>query len=216
MPTPGFEPDTLDESGCPVWISDLAVDDPNHLVQVVRDLEPEEALELLGAERQAIAPCELPPKRPDAWTSLPRAAIGPVNPTAVLLAGRVGDWTFVYDDLGLTLNLWQPEERPLEAAQVLSGKGKTAATSYVTITGHAGFVYAADGDVMTNQELFGPDELDEDTPAEIRAVLEQAGTFETDFDDYLGMRAICLLAELPRTLQDLRRIPLLVAPLESA
>ncbi|MFD2421458.1 hypothetical protein [Amycolatopsis pigmentata] len=44
MPTPGFEPGTLDEIGCPVWISDLANDDPNHLVHVVRDLEPAEAL----------------------------------------------------------------------------------------------------------------------------------------------------------------------------
>lgn len=217
MPAPGVGPDTLDEIGCPVWITELANDDPNHLVHVVRDLEPAEALELLGADRKSITPCELPAKRPDAWTSLPRAAIAPLDPTAVPLAGRAGDWTFVYDDLGLTLGLWAPDGQRLEGAQALSGKGKTAATGYVTINGHAGFVYAVDGDVVAQQELFRLDELDEDTPAEIRAVFERAGTeteFDDDFDDYVSMRAIRVLAGLPRALTDVRRIPLLVAPLD--
>lgn len=214
MSTPGFGPDTLDESGCPVWISELANDDPNHLVHVVRDLEPADALELLGAARQSITSCDLPAERPDQWTSLPRAAIRPpLNPTAVLLAGRIGDWTFIYDDLGLTLGLPQPERPPLETAQVLSSTGKVAATGYVTINGHAGFIYAVDGDLLTRQELFALAELADDTPTEVRAAFEPAGTFDIEFDDYVSMRALCVLARLPRMLEDFRKIPLLVAPL---
>lgn len=214
MPTPGFGPDVLDESGCPGWISELADDDPNHLVHVVRDLEPTDALELLGADRQSITSCELPAERPDERTSLLRAAIAPLNPLAVLLAGRIGDWTFIYDDLGVTLCLWQPEGGSLDAAQVLSSRGTIAASGYVTITAHAGFTYAVDGDLLTNQELFALAHLADDTPAELRGVFESAGSCDIEFDDYVSMRAICVLAGLPRTMAGLRQIPLLVAPLD--
>jgi hypothetical protein len=205
MATPGFEPGTLDESGCPVWISELANDDPNHLVHVVRGLDPADALTLLGADRQSITSCELPAERPDYWTSLPRAAIAPLAPTCVLMAGRIRGWTFIYDDLGLTLG---------EGAQALSGDGRVAATGYATITGHAGFLYAVDSDLLTNQELLALADLDDDTPAEARAAFESAGSFDPEYDDHVSMRAVCVLAGLPSTLSDLRQIPLLVAPLD--
>lgn len=214
MSTPGFGPDTLDESGCPVWISELAADDPNHLVHVVRDLAPADALALLGADRLSITSSELPTERVDEWTSLPRAAISPLNPLAVLLAGRIGDWTFVYDDLGLTLYLPSPQGRPLHTTEVLSGKGKVAATAYVTVTGKAGFSYAADGELLAAQGSDEPEELDDDTPADVRAAFELAGTCDVEFDDHFGMRALCVLAGLPPTLEAFRRIPLLVAPLD--
>ncbi|MFE5566550.1 hypothetical protein ACFQ68_16310 [Amycolatopsis japonica] len=208
-----FVPDAWDASGCPAWISALATEDPNHLVHVVRDLEPPAALELLGAERDSIAPCELPVATADERTSLLRAAISPADPSAVLLAGRIGEWTFVYDDLGLTLGLWDGA-KPLDAAAVLSAQGKAAATGYSAITGHAGLLYAVDGELVVNQELFDPAELDGDSPAEVRTAVELAGAFETRFDDYLGMRAVCVLAGLPRTLDDLRKVALLIAPLD--
>ncbi|MGI8312586.1 hypothetical protein [Saccharopolyspora hattusasensis] len=76
MPTPGFPPSTLDAGGGPIWISELASDDPNHAVHVVRDLEPADALEALGAKPRLFRPCELPRSKPDKWTSLPAAALG--------------------------------------------------------------------------------------------------------------------------------------------
>jgi hypothetical protein len=60
MPTPGFPAGTLDEDGFPVWITDLAVHDPNHTVHVVRGLAPADALQILGARPGIITPCQLP------------------------------------------------------------------------------------------------------------------------------------------------------------
>jgi hypothetical protein len=178
MPALGFEPNTLGEDGCPAWIGELANDDPNHLVHVVRELEPADALALLGADPQLITACELPAQRPDQWTSLARAAISPPDPLAVLLAGRTGDWTFIYDDLGLTLASGQPGRPPPETAQVLSSAGDVAATGCATITGHAGFIYAVHGELLA---------------------LVSDGEW--------------LTGEVLPGLADLRRIPLLVAPL---
>lgn len=215
MSTPGFDPETVDEIGCPVWINELAPDDPNHLVHVVRDLEPARALELLGADRQSISSCELPAERPDEHTSLPGAAIAALNPMAVLLAGRVGDWTFVYDDLGYTLGFLKTADPALETAQVLSGEGAAAATGYVTITGQAGFVYAVGGELLTNASaVFELSDLPEDARAEARAAFESAGSCDPEFDDYLGIRAVCALAGLPCGLEAIRELPLLVAPLD--
>jgi hypothetical protein len=227
MPAPGFRPNTLAEDGCPVWIGELANDDPNHLVHVVRGLEPADALALLGADPQSITACELPARRPDQWTSLPRAAISPLDPLAVLLAGRTGDWTFIYDDLGLTLFFDQPGSPPPppETAQVLSSNGEVAATGYYTINGHAGFTYAVNGEVLaqvddggwlTGEVLPRLADLADDRLAGVSAAFESAGTISTDsgeLDNYASMRAICALAGLPRTMADLRQIPLLVAPL---
>jgi len=222
MPAPGFGPNTLGEDGCPVWIGELANDDPNHLVHAVRGLEPADALALLGADPQSITACELPARRPDQWTSLPRAAISPLDPLAVLLAGRTGDWTFIYDDLGLTLFFDQPGSPPPppETAQVLSSNGEVAATAYYTVTGHAGFAYAVNGEVLAyvgdGEVLPGSADPADDRLAGVSAAFESAGIFSTDsgeLDDYASMRAICALAGLPRTMADLRQIPLLVAPL---
>lgn len=215
MSEPYFTPDSVDELGNPQWISALTTgDDPNHVVHVVRDLEPAEALELLGVDPQAIKPCELP----GGSAELARAAMRPLDPSVVLIAGRVGDWTFVYDDLGETGFLWHlPERPPLDAAKVLSDKGSTAATSHVSITGNTGFTYAVEGELLVNvsEKPFERSDLEEEPPAEIRAALDAAESFAIEYDDGLPMRMICALAGLPRTLDELRRIPLLIAPLET-
>lgn len=103
MPAPGFPPHTLDDDGCPIWITELAGQDPNHTLHVVRGLEPAAALEAVGAKPHLFRPCELPQRKPDEWTSLPAAALE-IDPgeCAALLAGRVGEWTFVYEDAGAT------------------------------------------------------------------------------------------------------------------
>jgi hypothetical protein len=56
-------------------------------------------------------------------------------------------------------------------------------------------------------------------PAELRAAIEAAGVADWEalepgeVDSLIGMRAACALAGLTVTLDDIRRIPLLIAPL---
>jgi hypothetical protein len=212
MPTPGFPPHTLDEGGGPVWLSDLAAADPSHALHVVRGLEPAEALETLGAKPRLFRPCELPAARPNDWTSLPAAALGEGNSCAVLLSGRVGEWTFVYDDSGYTVGD--------DDTKALSAHGRTAATSVFSINADASLVYAVDGAEVAWIDVDDLD-LEQDLPGmpdELRAAFQAAGTAEADYldpgqPDYdIAMRAICALAGLVRTTDELRRIPLLATP----
>jgi hypothetical protein len=210
MPTPGFPPNTLDNNGTPLWISELANDDPNHCVHVVRGLEPTAALEALGAKPRWFKACELPDSRPDEWTSLPAAALGDdERGSAALLAGRIGEWTFVYDDSGATDH---------SNTHALSAAGRVAATSMVSINADASLTYWADGHELA---WIDADSLDLEAdltgmPEELRAAFVAAGTFDLDdldpgVPDYsIGMRAISALAGMRCTLDDLRRIPLVV------
>ncbi|MFD2420024.1 DUF6461 domain-containing protein [Amycolatopsis pigmentata] len=215
MPTPGFPPHTLDDDGCPIWITELANDDPNHTLHVVRGLEPAAALEAVGAKPHLFQPCELPERKPDEWSSLPAAALG-ITPgdCAALLAGRVGEWTFVYDDAGATAG----DETVVLS---LSEDGRTAATSTYTINADASLTYAVNGEQLAWIDV---DSLDLETdladlPDELRAAFEAAGVVEdedlepgqADYD--ITMRAICALAGLQTTLEDLRKLPLLGTPL---
>lgn len=214
MTMPGFPPSTVDSEGQPVWITDLEEGHGNHILHVVRGMEPVEALKALGAEPGAIRPCELPGSRPDESTSLPRAALG-TDPgaAAVLLAGSTGEWTFVYDDSG-----WTFEDEP---AGTLSAAGRAAVTSSTTINGDAFFTYAVDGQEIVDislDDLVLADDLP-GMPAELRAAFEAAGVADWEdlepgeADSLIGMRAACALAGLALTLDDLRRMPLLVAEL---
>ncbi|MFF1278502.1 DUF6461 domain-containing protein [Streptomyces marokkonensis] len=211
MPTPGFPPDTLDSEGTPVWITDVAWEDPNHTLHVVRGLDPAAALEALGAPPQEIRPCVLPSPsaKPDAFTSLPATALGADSQSVVLMAGSAGAWTFVYDDGGET---W-------DGAKALSRGGRTAATSVFTINADASLAYAVDGTelVMVNvDDLELPSDL-ASMPEELRAAFQAAGVAEQDYlepgnaDYSICMRAVCALADLPRTFEDLRGVRLLAA-----
>lgn len=213
MPTPGFPSATLDSEGLPAWISNLASRDPNHSLHVVRGLEPAQALGALGAAEESIRPCTLPDSNPDDRFSLPFAALGaqPMTPAA-LLAGRIGEWTFVYDDSGYTFD---------GTAEALSRDGRTAVTTVYTINGDAYLMYAVDGEEVAN---INPDDLslEEDLsgmPAELAAAFEAAGVADWEdlepgeVDSLIGMRAACALAGLAVTLDDIRRIPLLLASL---
>ncbi|MFD9053589.1 DUF6461 domain-containing protein [Streptomyces zaomyceticus] len=214
MPTPGFPPSTLNTEGTPIWITDLAAGDPNHILHVVRGIEPAEALEVLGAKQSLIQACELPDSTPDERTSLPAAALG-IEPgtSAALLAGRIGEWTFVYDDSGFTYDD--------AATKALSADGRMAATSVYTINGDASLTYAVDGEQV---QWVNIDDLVLEAdlpsmPAELRAAFEAAGTIELEgfesgeADRQIAMRAACSLASLALTLSVLRRVPLLVVPL---
>ncbi|WP_250288026.1 DUF6461 domain-containing protein [Streptomyces atroolivaceus] len=214
MPTPGFPPSTLDSEGTPIWISDLANCDPNHILHVVRGIEPAEVLQVLGAKPGLIRSCELPDGRPDEWTSLPCAALGIAPGTsAALLAGRIGQWTFVYDDSGFTYDD--------AMTKALSADGRTAAMSVYTINGDASLTYAVDGEQIewVNVDDLDPEEDVPAMPAELRTAFEAAGTVEMEgfepgeADGLITMRAACALAGLALTLDDVRRLPLLIVPL---
>jgi hypothetical protein len=218
MPTPGFPAGTLDEGGFPIWITDMAVYDPNHTVHVVCDLAPADALQILGARPGLITPCQLPAHRPDQHTSLPRAAISPTSMGAVLLAGQIGSWTFVYDDQGLTAFGEDPEDplRFAPPAKMLSAGGREAGTSTWTINADTFFAYAVDGDLQLNVEDVDP--AQDGITADLRAAIDAAGTFASadgedgDLDCGINMRVLCAVAGLNLTLDDLRQIPLLAAP----
>ncbi|GAA5043416.1 hypothetical protein [Nocardia callitridis] len=208
MAVPGFSPDTLDDEGTPLWISGLADADPNHSVHVVRGLEPAAALATLGAKPRLFRPWELP----DELTWLSPGVVG-IEPdfSAILLAGQVGEWTFVYDNFGATTHDQTPD---------LAADGRTAATSYLSINADASMTYCVD---RAELAWINVDDLDleqdlADMPDELRAAVGAAGTFDVDYlepgePDYsICMRAVSALAGIRHTLNDLRRVPLLVTP----
>ncbi|MTD55402.1 hypothetical protein GKO32_15650 [Amycolatopsis sp. RM579] len=198
MATPGFAAHLLDEEGGVRWIEALTDEDPHHLVHVVRGLEPAEALVALGAKEKLIRVWELSEDGPGEGT---------------LLAGRVGEWTFVYDNQAAT---WDED-----STTALSADGRTAATSMYSINADVSLTYAVDGKVVS---WVNRDDLDLEAdlpgmPAELRSAFEAAGNVEqedfepgeADFD--ICMRAICALAGLYCTIDDIRRLPLLVTPI---
>lgn len=216
MPTPGFPEGTLDQAGFPVWITDLASEEPNHTVHVVRGLAPVDAMQMLGARPAMITSCQLPSQRPDRNTSLPRAAIGPTDSGSVLLSGQIGAWTFVYDDMGLTSFGDDPDRAGGFAppAKMLSAVGREAATSTFTIEGDTDLALAVGGELLVDVGENVDPAVDE-IPARLRLAVQAAGKFESGdvgLDEGINMRVLCALAELSVTLDDLREIPLLAAP----
>lgn len=212
MATPGFPPGTLDWDGVPVWVSDLAFGDPTHTVHVVRGLRRADALSALGARSDVITACQLQARRPeDGRMSLTRAAVSPTDSAAVLLAGQLGGWTFVYDDAGLSGHL---ANEP--AARSLSAAGQEAATSTCTAVVEISLAYAASGELL----LDTIDDVDPyEAPSGLSGAVAAAGNFASsddedgDLDYGINMRVLCALAGLTGTLDDLRQIPLLAAPL---
>jgi hypothetical protein len=222
MPLPEPPARAPDDNRYPAWVAGLQCEEPNHTVLVVRDLGPENALRLLGVPPDQIRPCELPAERPDKSTSLPRAAFGTQDAAgAVLLAGRMGDWTFIYDDGGITPLRARHGPHP---AAVLSADGRESVTSTRTINAATDLAYAAGGELLCHYTDGGGglDEAarSEEIPAGLRAAAAAAGVPGSGEPAQAGqgaaanMRVLCAKAGLLEcTLDDLRQIPLLVAPL---
>jgi hypothetical protein len=209
MSTPGFPAGTLDAEGAPIWISDLAEEEPHHTVHVVRGLEPTEALELLGAKPRLFQPCEIPHDRPETWR------LGPAGDGFTLLAGRVGDWAFVYDGEGATS--FDADSSPITVpAKGLSADGRVAATSTVTFEGKTDLGYAVDGEVLVHVTTGGLPYLETELPSELQAAIDAAGTFEPlhegQLDESVYLRAIAILAGMQCTTDELRRVSLVATP----
>lgn len=208
MAIPGFRAEALNEYGGPRWIDSLADEDPNHLVHAVRGLSPAAAIELIGGRVvRELAPGELPTERLDLWSTPAHAAIGAERMTDLLVAGRCGDWTFVYDTSGVTG--FTKEQQPM--ATLLSADGRVAATSDWTINAKTSIAYAEDGElVFAVTEAYDPERDDENTPDQLRPAIEAAGRVQ-DGDDYeVNMRIVCALAGLTWTPEELRAEPLLI------
>lgn len=220
MTAPQFPPDTLDSAGGPAWLSELGAGDPHQLVHLVRDLQPLEALEVLGAKLEHLRPCTLPRERADEYTSLPRTALGDAECGAVLLAGRIGDWTFVFDDAGMTSEVLDVNGALVTPAVALSRTGG-AALSLANIFGgpSCGLDFAEHGDevLWTNS-----DELDgiaPDLEGRLKDALDAAGIVEQDYldpgerDPDAVLRMGCVLAGITSwTSADIRAADLVMLP----
>jgi hypothetical protein len=185
----------------------------NRTVHAIRGLAPPYALQAVGAGLDMIRPCQLPvgPPGKGTWTSLPRAAIGPTDSAAVLLAGQIGAWTFVYDDAGMTHG--RGDESP---ARLLSVGGREAATCTEGITLSESLAYAVNGALLLDVSQQPLGSADGSLPAGLRAAVEAAGMFRPGQHDELDrgiyMRVLCALVGLSIALDELRAIPLLAAP----
>jgi hypothetical protein len=213
LPTPGFPAGTLDDEGDPIWIRELAAEDPNHLLYVIRGLSPDEAVTALGGSViRRLEPGQLPERRPDPWTSLGRAVVGghATEDGPILVAGRSGDWTFVYDD---SHAYWELADGR-DATVALSEGGCTAASSGYSINADTDIQYAVDGRLVfwvSEPHQFEDVEL----PTDLLPAAEAAGVMDDDPDaDYgMNMRVVCALAGLMWTTHDLRNAPLVIAGL---
>lgn len=243
MDTPGFPSGTLDEDGYPIWLSEMAEEEPNAILHLVRDMSPDEVLRGLEADPSAAVPCTLPAERPKG-VSMPKAAFGSDSRAmSVLLAGRIGGWTFVYDDAGATvaigglpilrriLGAAAPTEVPESApeggwdatsdpAEVLSAAGGPAITLHECINGLTSLTYAVNGRAVfrtNSDDVDGP--FDDELPAEVRGADDAAGTiaelaFEPgERDPSAVARFACALAGASWTMADLRAAPLRVVEL---
>ena len=211
MVATGFRVEALNEDGGPLWIDSLADKDPNHLVHVVRGLGPAAAIELVGGRVvRELAPGELPTECPDPWSTPAHAAMGAARMTDLLVAGRRGDWTFVYDASGVTG--WTKGRQPM--ATLLSAEGRVAATSDWTINSDTSIAYAEDGEVVfAVTHAYDPERDDENLPHQLRPAIEAAGRVadvENGYDRGINMRIVCALAGLTWTPDELRAEPLLI------
>ena len=88
----------------------------------------------------------------------------------------------------------------------------------VSIDADTSLCYAVDGDLLL--QVFEDDEpWRDDIPPGLQAAVEAAGRFESAHDEDGGpdtavnMRVVCALGGLNLTLEDMRKIPLIGAPL---
>jgi hypothetical protein len=213
MTIPGFRAEALTEDGSPKWIDELATADPNHLLHVVRGLAPADALEMVGGTVLAhLKPHELPPERPDDWSTIAHAATGADHARDMLVAGQRGDWTFVYDAEGITGSTLAR----VEMASVLSAGGRAAGTSILTINDDSTFCYAEDGETIMDIDVDQPRPTGDQIPVVLRAAIEAAGRADSDDDDedfldvQANMRIACALAGLTWTPEEFRAQPLLI------
>ncbi|MCA1189749.1 MULTISPECIES: hypothetical protein [unclassified Saccharopolyspora] len=220
MPEPAFPAAALDSGGRPAWITELGAEDPHQIVHLVRDLQPREALEALGARLAHARPCTLPEERADEHSSLPRTALGETDCASALLAGRIGGWTFVFDDAGHTDSVSNEQGGLESAALALSRTGGAALSLAHNFDGPCcGLEFAEDGAevLWTNS-----DDLEgslPELPDRIREAVAAAGIVEQDhldpgeLDEEAVIRTGCVLAGITGwTSADVRAADLVLVP----
>lgn len=205
MPIPGFPAEAVDENGFPRWITQLGDGYANHLLHVVRGLSPEAALRLVGGGEvhRYVAPGTLPTGPTEDGSGLIHAAIGVDRRADLLLAGRNGDWTFVYDAGGATS----------EVVDALSSDGRVAVSALSSINADSSLEYAEDGQTLVEiREPCGPRYAGE-LPAALHPAIEAAGSVdsadEESWDIDVNVRIACALAGLTWTLEELAAQPLI-------
>jgi hypothetical protein len=218
MAIAGFPVNTLNEHGEPRWIDELAtVEGTNHLLNVVRGLAPEPAVELVGGRvLRALGPDELPAMPPDDYSTVAHGAVGADRMVDLLVAGSRRDRTFGYDTGGVTG--WTRERA--EMACLLSANGRTAATSILTINCDASLYYAEDGNVISADDVDNPDNFEGEIPDALRLAIASAGSVASDDEDSfeieVNMRIACAPAGPTWTVEELRWQPLVVPEVMSS
>lgn len=210
MPSP-LPNDSLTDEGLPRWILDLASADMQYTVHAVRDLEPARALEVVGVRPGRITTAVLPAGRADRDISLPRAAAGPTDAFAVLLAGRIGAWTFVFDDSGTTNDAVEQL-----ATELLAAEGGEAISTTSTINADTDLVYAVKGGLVlhTTESLLDTASFEE-VPAALGPAFATAALFDRDqleegTPDTFNERVVCAHTGLWPSLRELRDLPCLL------
>ncbi|WP_243788485.1 hypothetical protein [Saccharopolyspora gloriosae] len=184
MTAPEFPAGALDSGGCPAWISDLGAEDPHQTVHLVRDLRPLDALEVLGAKLKHVRPCTLPAERADEHTSLPRTAFGEADCSSVLLAGRIGDWTFVFDDAGMATEVWDAAGGLESAAVALSrGGGAALSLAHDSAGPSCGLEFAEHGAQVLWTNSDDLDAIAPDLEGRLKDAVDAAGIVEQDYLD---------------------------------
>ncbi len=215
MSTQGFPSASLTDEGLPRWIGELSSKDLAYTVHAVRELEPARALGIIGVRPARITAGVLPSTRPDRWTSLPRAALGPTDAFAVLLAARVGSWTFVFDDSGSTNDSGEEQL----TTQLLAAEGTEAISTTSTINADTDLMYSLNGELtLHTTESFLDTSGYQEVPAELRAAFEAAKAFDRDqlepgTPDTFNERMVCAHADLRFSLDELRQLPCLIGSL---
>ncbi|AGL16182.1 DUF6461 domain-containing protein [Actinoplanes sp. N902-109] len=208
MNNPLFSADAVSLRGIPDWIDRLAWEDPNHSLYVVRGLDPAEVIGIVGGEQvRTLAPGELPEDTADEWSGVvPHALEAAGGGDLLRVAGRRGDWTFVYDTFG---------GMDGELAKTLSKGGRAAAYVVNSISGISRVDCAEDGSgVYELDDSYDPDYDQENVPELLRNAIDAAMAVDLEDPDWdlgVNMRIVCALAGLTWTYEEFRQHPLTIA-----
>ncbi|GAB3275219.1 hypothetical protein GCM10027456_65670 [Kineosporia babensis] len=204
----------LDETGGVRWATQ-ASQSLGFGLHVVRDLEPRQALVMVGGKFvRELDPGELPARPDGNWLNVLHQATGTTDEGALILAGQgTSGWSFAFDLSGLTA---MDDEFDLPGMPGSTFRAKivaqlppgplTRALFSCSVNGDEHLMFS-DGSEDSMFRLAWTDTLPpEEFPPPLRPAAEAAGVHpdENDFDTYQGLRTICALAGLAWTPEEFR------------
>ncbi len=215
MPVPGFEAEHLDEDGGLRWVSEIAGDN-GYVLHAVQGLTAQQALALVGGKLlRTLEPGELTSDSPeDEWTTVVHLAVQDQTSESDLLVAGEGapGWAFVLDLSGMTVfEMDELTHNPQggfrgRAAAGLPPGPRTATSFTCTINGDE-IMRFSDGETEHHLDGWEDPPSGAAVPAVLGTAFQAAGRFGSP-DHQAGLRALCALAGLIWTPEELRRQPL--------